>query len=268
MSGGFLERIVRSTRAAIADPAYLEGLPPEAPGRRPSLRKAVERDRSVGALLAEFKRRSPGAAQPDLPVHTPAEFLEPLERTGVTGYSCLASTPEFRGRPADVRELTTRTERPVLFKEFVIDPVQLDAAARAGASAVLLVARLETSGFLETPLAELARGAHARGLEVLLEWHERAELRRTEDVAADVYGVNVRDLDTLELRREVAAETIRAAAERRPLLGLSGVDGPVEARRFWQLGVDGVLVGSALARAPDPAGFLEGLRRARSGGMS
>ncbi len=265
---GFLAEIVRSTREAIADPSYLRGLPPAGPGQRPSLRAALERDRSVGGLVAEFKRRSPGSAEPDLPDRTTGEFLRALEPASPTGYSCLAAGPEFAGRPVDVYELATGTRRPVVFKEFVIDPVQLDAADRAGASAVLLLARLETLGLLEFPLPELARGAHARGLEVLLEWHDRTELRRTKDVVADVYGVNVRDLDTLKLRPEVAAETIRAASGYRPLLGLSGVDGPEAARRFWDLGVDGILVGSALARSGDPARFLEGLRRIRSGGTA
>lgn len=265
---GFLEGIVRRTQAAIAEPSYLAGLPAEGPRTRPSLRAALERDRSVGGLIAEFKRRSPGAADPELPRRTTAEFLAVLEPTPLSGYSCLAAGPEFDGRPLDVWELASHTSRPVLFKDFVVDPVQLDAAARSGASAVLLIARLETLDLLEVPLSELARAAHARGLEVLLEWHERTELRRTEGVAADMYGVNVRDLDTLQVRRNVAAETLRAAEGRTPLLGLSGVDGPERAREFWELGADGILVGSALARAPDPARFLEGLRRARAWGAA
>lgn len=263
---GFLEQLVRSTRAAVADPAYLDGLSPQGPPTRAGFRAALERDRSVGAVVVEYKRRSPGSTEPELPHRSVADFARRLETTPLSGYSCLATRPEFEGRPTDVRELAQRTERPILFKDFVIDPVQLEAAARAGASAVLLIARLETLGLLEVPLDRLAREAHRRGLEVLLEWHERTELRRTESVEADVYGVNVRDLDTLRMRPDVAAETLRAAAGHRPLLGLSGVDGPTEASRFWELGVDGILVGSAVARAEDPARFVEGLRRARTGG--
>ncbi|EQD42896.1 indoleglycerol phosphate synthase, partial [mine drainage metagenome] len=83
--------------------------------------------------------------------------------------------------------------------------------------------------------------------------------RESADVPADVFAVNVRDLDSLELRRDVAAETIRAVADRRPLLGMSGVDGPRAARAFWDLGVDAILVGSAVARARDPAAFVRAL---------
>jgi indole-3-glycerol phosphate synthase len=149
----------------------------------------------------------------------------------------------------------------VVFKDFVVDPRQLEAASRSGASAVLLIARLEEEGLLTTALSELAAEAHARGLEVLLELHDKSELRRTADVAADVYGVNVRDLDTLRMAPTTADATIRAAAKLRPLLGLSGVASPADARRFWNAGVDGILVGSAVARSADPAALLQSLYR-------
>jgi indole-3-glycerol phosphate synthase len=262
---GFLEKIVAATRDSIAAPDYLSGMAPLPYGPHRSLRAAVTGAGDPGALLAEYKRRSPGATTPDLGQGSVAEFAARMAPAPIAAYSCLAGRPEFHGAPTDVADLAAHTDRPVLFKDFVIDPIQLEAASRAGASAVLLIARLETEGWLATPLRMLATAAHERGLEVLLEWHHRAELRRTEDVPADVYGVNVRDLDTLEIRRTVGEETIRAAGAFRPLLGLSGVEGPAEARRFWDAGVDGILVGSALARVTDPRTFLDGLRRPTSG---
>jgi indole-3-glycerol phosphate synthase len=258
---GFLRTIVAAVRADIERPDYLAELGPRRlpPGR--SLRDAVLREGQSGALLAEYKRRSPGATHPELPHRGIPEFVDRTSDAGIAAYSCLATGPEFGGSPVNVAELAARTDRPVLFKDFVVDPVQLDAAARSGASAVLLIARLEVEGLLSTPLRLLAKGAHDRGLEVLLEWHGRAELRQTEDVPADVYGVNVRDLDSLEIRRTVAEETIRAADAYRPLLGMSGVEGPADARRFWTAGVDGILVGTALSRADDPGAFLASLGR-------
>jgi indole-3-glycerol phosphate synthase len=261
----FLRKMVEATGAVVGRPDYLEGLPTANARRAPSLRAAVLRGSTRGALLAEYKRRSPGAGRPELPARRIAGFMRDTTSAEVEAYSCLASRPEFDGSPVDVAEVAAATDRPTLFKDFVIDPVQIEAAARAGASAVLLIARLETEGLLRHPLRALAETAHARGLEVLLEWHRRAELRQTEGVPADVYGVNVRDLDSLEFHRPEAEETIRAAQDHRPLIGMSGVEGPEEARRFWDAGVDGILVGSALARAPDPRAFLTGLRRTAGG---
>lgn len=259
---GFLRDIAAEIRADIARPQYLDGTerPVEVP-HRPSLREKILSAGAAGALVVEFKRRSPGASDPKLPSRTAEEFVRATESAGVAGYSCLATGPRFEGSPRDVAQLARATEAPVLFKDFVLGTEQLDAAVRAGASAVLLIARLEAEGLLDRPLAELADQAHARGLEVLLEMHARSELRRTAGVAADVYGVNSRDLDTLRIERRTAAATIRAAKDLRPLLGLSGVEAPADAEWFWALGTDGILVGTAVARARDPASFLRSLRR-------
>jgi indole-3-glycerol phosphate synthase len=264
---GFLSEIVGEIHRSIGSPEYLSGLPPNGilrPGA--SLRNAIASAGGAGALLVEFKRVSPGSDSPALPERSPVEFLRATAGAPIAGFSCLATLPRFRGSPGDVAALVAATDRPVLFKDFVVDAVQLDAAARAGASAVLLIARLEAEGLLTTPLDELARHAHARGLEVLLELHDKSELRRTANVAADMYGVNVRDLDTLRMEPAVAAATIRSASHLRPLLGLSGVTDRADARRFWDSGVDGILVGSAVARAADPAAFLRTLVRGPSGG--
>ncbi len=265
---GFIEEVVRAVREEVARPTYLAQLPAVPPAARPSLRAAVERDAARGAVLVEYKRVSPGRTDPRLPSRSVPEFVESMRGAGVTGYSCLATRSRFDGSPADVAALARSSGRPLLFKDFVVDPRQVEAARRAGASAVLLIARLAREGHLDRSLAELSRAAHDAGLEVLLEFHGKAELSEAAGVAAEMYGVNVRDLDTLRLERETAETTIAAARDRgfRPLLGLSGVEGPEDAGRFWRAGVDGILVGTAVARAPDPGAFLDTLRATRSGG--
>jgi indole-3-glycerol phosphate synthase len=76
--------------------------------------------------------------------------------------------------------------------------------------------------------------------------------------------VNVRDLDTLCIDRRTAMTTLRAArgAGFSPLIGLSGISTPSDARRFWSEGVDAILVGTAVARASRRAEFIASLRRA------
>jgi indole-3-glycerol phosphate synthase len=260
---GFLADVVAEIRADVRRPDYLDGVPASRASRPvPSLRGAIERAGTGGALLVEFKRISPGSDDPVLPARSPASFVAGTRGAEVAAYSCVATRPRFGGSPRDVAELVAATDRPVLFKDFVVGETQLDAATRAGASAILLIARLESTGALDAPLPALARTARARGLEVLLELHDTSDLKRAADVPADVYGVNVRDLDTLRMEPEIAAATIRAVRDRRPLAGLSGVRGPEDATRFWDLGVDAILVGTAVGRAADPIGFLRGLRRA------
>ncbi len=263
MSRAFLSEVVGHVRAAVAGPEYARGVPPERGVPPPSLKAAIDRDRGRGALVVEYKRASPGSSEPLPRPRSVAEFVDATAAADVAGYSCLATAHGFDGSPALVVDLVGRTRRPVLFKEFVLGRRQLEVAARSGAAAVLLIARLADTGALEAPLPTLAEEAHALGLEVVLELHDPAELSRTDRVRADVVGVNSRDLDTLRFERERAFATIERAVEagRRPLLGLSGVAGPADALAFWRRGCDGVLVGSAVARAERPAAWLETLRR-------
>ncbi len=267
MTRGFLEEITAALRVELASGGYARGVGAAPAGPRPSLRAAVQGGRRGGTLLVEYKRASPGRDPPELPRRTVAEFVRSTDLPEVAGYSCLATRPGFDGAPAQVAELAASTPRPVLYKEFVLGSTQVRVAAATGASAVLLIARLERAGLLDQPLETLAGEAHALGLEVLLELHAPEELDLVGATKPDLVGVNVRDLDTLKFERARALATLRKAhaAGIAPLVGLSGVDGPAEAGPFWEAGCDALLVGSAVALARDPAAFLRSL--CRGGGV-
>jgi indole-3-glycerol phosphate synthase len=260
----FLGSIIPEVRRDVRSPEYLDGLPAGGTRPRVSLARSIQNAPADGAILIEYKRVSPGAEDPALPSSTAAEFVDRFSSALVAGYSCIGTRPVFAGSPRTCRSIAERTDRPVLFKDFVIDPVQIEAADRAGCSAILLIARLATRGLLDHSLAELAREAHARRLEVLLEIHDPSEVRLATGVPADILGVNLRNLETLRLAPEIATSTTRILRSKLPRLGLSGVTGPSEARRWWELDMDGILVGTAAARAPDPDAFLRGLRRPSS----
>jgi len=263
----FLDEIVQAVRHSVSRSDYDRGVPARARGDPPSFRQAVEHGAPGGALVVEYKRVSPGQSNPMLPTRSVAEFLSATGQHA-TAYSCLATAPLFDGSPSDVAELAGATELPVLYKDFVVDERQVEVAARTGASAVLLIARLEENGRPVPRLSGLADAAHRLGLEVVLEFHHRSELRGAADVAADVYGVNTRNLDTLTIDRATALATLGEAQARglRPLLGMSGVESRADADRLWEAGVDGLLVGTSVARAVDPASFLAGLKRPAVGG--
>jgi indole-3-glycerol phosphate synthase len=257
---GFLADLLPRVRAQIQDPTYLRDLTERPAGPAPSLRAAVQKARDGWALLAERKLESPGAGTPASPPPALDRFVEWVRAGGADGLSCLSTRPAFGGSPRDVAELVRATGLPVLFKDFIVDPIQLEAAHRAGASAVLLIARLETEGYLERPIRELADAAHARDLEVLLEVHRPEEWAVAAGARVDLFGVNLRDLDTLRFEPEVAESTFRAIRTDVPVLGLSGVSAPADAERYRRWGADGLLVGTGFIRASDPPAFLASLR--------
>lgn len=260
MTKAFLSELLPQIRDQICDPAYLRGLAGSPSGARRSLRRAVLEAPGGWAVLVERKHRSPGSSESVLPDVSLERFAEWTRLGEADGLSCLATAPAFGGSPQEVADLVRASDKPVLFKDFVIDPIQIEAAARAGASAVLLIARLETGGFLTRPLQELASLARTRGLEVLLELHAPDDWGVAANVPSDLVGINLRDLDSLRMRPDVAEETFRRAGGHHPLLGLSGVSSPAEAERYRRWGADGLLVGSSFARAREPVDFLRSLR--------
>ena len=111
----------------------------------------------------------------------------------------------------DLRAVRAAVSVPVLAKEFVVDPRQLDLLRAAGADLVLLLAVLHPA----RRLARLVAAARDLGLEPLVEVHDERELDGALATGARLIGINNRDLRTLEVDPEHAVR-LRDAGPRRP----------------------------------------------------
>jgi indole-3-glycerol phosphate synthase len=145
---------------------------------------------------------------------------------------------------------------PLLRKDFIVHPHMLAEAVDAGADAVLLIA-----GAVEPDrLDELWAGAHALGLDVLLEVVQPFDLDAPDMLEATLVGVNARDLETLEV--EAGRFERLAPLLRRPdrlLVAESGIRTPDDVRRLAAAGAGAALVGESLMRAPDPVAAVRAL---------
>lgn len=90
-------------------------------------------------LIAEIKPKAPSAGQlTDLDPTKIAWVYE--EETCVSGVSCLTDEPYFGMTLDEFRKVRGVLSKPLLRKEFIIDPFQVYQSAVAGADAVLLIA--------------------------------------------------------------------------------------------------------------------------------
>jgi indole-3-glycerol phosphate synthase len=206
-------------------------------------------------VIAEFKRRSPSAGAlaeaPDL-----AETVAAYERGGAVAVSVLTEGPNFGGALEDLRGARATCELPLLRKDFIVDDYQLHEARVVGADAVLLiVAALE-----DAELASLYGSARAIGLEVLVEVHDRDELRRALAVGAEIIGINNRDLRDFSVDLERTVRLMADVPEGTAVVSESGIANGAQLARLGALGVSAVLVGESLMRASDPAARLASLR--------
>lgn len=199
------------------------------------------------ALIAECKRRSPGAGaiRADL---DPADLTRAYERAGAAALSVLTDSEYFGGSAGDLESARAVTSLPVLRKDFTIDPLHVLEARAMGADAVLLIVRILT----DRDLADLHAQASQLGMSVLVEVHDRVELERAVAIGADLIGINNRDLSTFGTDLETTLELIDAVPDGVLVVSESGIRVPEDVVRLGEAGVDAILVGEALLKATDP----------------
>lgn len=219
-------------------------------------------------LIAEIKPRSPSAGSLSN-VLTVTQRADVYAKSGAVMISVLVDKPFFGGsydNLAACRETLDATygaSRPrLLCKEFILDEVQIEWAARAGADAVLLIAKIVT----EEKLQSLIEHARMRGLESLVEVTTDVELQMAASAGAQIIGVNARDLNTLVMDQARAAQVLAMINTRCIRVHLSGLvlpDDVARIARVTRAPADAALVGEALMRQDDPTELLsEMVRRA------
>ena len=239
-----LERIVASTRAEVERRRGPISLPPAVASATRPFAEALARPGL--SLIAEHKRRSPsaGVIRADLSLE---DVVGAYERGGAAAVSVLTEAPNFGGSLDDLRRAREITDLPILRKDFVVDPYQVDESIAIGADAILLiVAALE-----DDELHDLYARASQRGLSALVEVHDRRELERALECGASIIGVNNRDLRTLEVDTERTSQLAPEIPEGVITVAESGFKVPEQLVALRDAGVDAVLVGEALMRATD-----------------
>lgn len=253
----FLETLVRSAKERVEDGYYEIG-----DRRRGARRSLVDALRKPGrvAVIGEVKFMSPseGRISPEKDV---VEISTAFERGGAAAISVLTEPGYFGGSIASLSTVADAVSIPVLMKDVVVDKMQVEAGARAGADAVLLVTAIFLSGLVQSSLDEIAECARGRGLEVVAEAHDETELDAAARSQADVIGINNRDLKTLAVSLETSRRLLLRGALPKPVICESGISRREEVEQLLGLGADGFLVGTALMRAPDPESTLKELSR-------
>ena len=138
---------------------------------------------------------------------------------------------------------------PLLMKDIVLSPIQVDAAAKAGANAILMIYALFERGYVEDGLEDMIRYAHRRGLEVLLEVHTEDEFALSLNSGADLIGVNNRDLKTLKVDLGVTMRVLSRYYGGRVVVSESGICSPEDVRFLHECGARAFLVGTSIMTA-------------------
>jgi indole-3-glycerol phosphate synthase len=261
---GILERIVETKQIEVERLAARSAeLWDRARSEPPARDFEAALKRTEVALIAEVKRRSPGAG--DIrPRLNPAELAAQYGKGGAAAVSVLTDRPWFGGSLADLQAVRERVDLPVLRKDFTLAPDQVAEARAAGADAVLLIVRILEPHMLR----ELLGVAEELGLAALVEAHDASELQTALDAGARIVGINNRDLATFRSDLSTTLDLLEGIPEDVVVISESGIRDGADVERLGSAGAHAILVGESLLRADDPEEAARALvgrgRRARN----
>ena len=213
--------------------------------KKPSLREALLNSES--GIIAEFKRRSPskGWIKED---GRADEIPLSYEKNGAAAVSILTDRDYFGGSDDFIRAARkSGVTVPILYKNFVVDELQLAAAALCGASAVLLIAACLT----KDECRHLLNKAHELGLEVLLEMHSEAELEYAE-LQPDLCGINNRHLGSFVTDVETSFRLAELLPKDAVKVSESGISDPRTVKALKEAGFNGFLIGENFMKTEAP----------------
>jgi len=102
----------------------------------------------------------------------------------------------------------------------------------------------------ETALA-LNKTAHDLKMDVLIEIHNEAELKRALPLETRLIGINNRDLHTFATSLEVSERLAKLVPQDRIIVGESGIGSHEDCVRLGNAGINAFLVGESLMRQAD-----------------
>lgn len=226
-------------------------------------------------VIAEIKDRSPAEGLLSHGEHIDAGTARRSRATayaagGAAAISVLTEPSRFDGDLKHLEDVVDAVPTTaVMRKDFLVEPVQILEARKAGASGVLLIAAMLSDATLRAML----QAAWDFDMFVLLESFDEEDLRRSSallDVEANrdradrnqlLVGVNTRNLRTLEVDPDRLSKlapllpAVKCVAE-------SGLRSAIDASRAAALGYHAALVGTALMRSEDPAAVISAMRNA------
>lgn len=186
----------------------------------------------------------------------PLAIAREYEANGAAAISVLTEPEYFLGRDEYLTEISADTAIPVLRKDFIIDPYQIVQSKLLGADCILLIAAVLS----DSELASFLKLAGELDLQCLVEVHSREELERVLKTDADLIGINNRNLHTFETNLQTTLDLAPLIPEDKVVISESGIHTGADLLLLKDAGVDGVLIGESLMRAPDIALKLKELR--------
>lgn len=194
-------------------------------------------------LIAEVKRKSPskGDIQPNISI----DFLIKIYNQFASAISVLTESDYFGGSLNDLSQVQSLTNLPILRKDFLIDPSQIEEARYFGASAVLIIA-----AFLDkNQIQEMLDAVKLWKMDALVEIHNLEDWEKISDMNISVLGINNRNLNDLSIdlkQTNYILKNIENQIDQNiAMVSESGIKSQEDIRKISS-SIDALLIGSSL----------------------
>lgn len=221
-------------------------------------------------VILEIKRASPskGDIAPNL---NAAETAYEYTKANAKAISCLTEKNYFKGTLNDFVEIADTLDKlekdgyeipALLRKDFLLSTEEIDISFKAGADAVLLIARI----LEKNTLLNMAKRCESHGMSMLIEIREDEDIEKLKAVAAEVdhsyiiAGVNARDLKDFSIDLLTPAALLsrikKIMGDDARIVFESGIRTSQAASFAGSLGFIALLLGEAAAKNPKEAAKL------------
>ena len=199
-------------------------------------------------IIAEVKKASPskGIIREDF---DPLAIAQAYEQGGASAISVLTEPHFFKGDLEYLTGIRRYASPPLLRKDFIVDKYQLLEAVVFGADFVLLIAK----ALEKAELKELLNYAMHLGMEVLVEIHDKDDLKKAIHAGANIIGINHRNLETFEMDMDLSKKLIPLIPNGKIIVAESGLNDHETLKELSGHGVDAFLIGEHFMRQDDVA---------------
>jgi indole-3-glycerol phosphate synthase len=242
-----LDTIIATKRTEVATRKAAPRAWPEPTAPR-GFKAALDARAAAGGygLIAEIKKASPSKglirADFDPPAHARA-----YAAGGAACLSVLTDHEYFQGDEAYLVAARAACDLPVIRKDFLIDPWQVEESRAMGADAILII----VSALDDGQMAEIEAAAIEQGMDALVEVHDAEELERALKLRSRLIGVNNRNLKTFEVDVQKTYDLVRHAPKDCTFVAESGLNNRADLDAMAEHDIRCFLIGESLMRQAD-----------------
>ena len=195
-------------------------------------------------IVAEIKQSSPSAGE-IIKDYYPEDIAVKYEKAGAGAISILTEKNFFKGSIDHLSLINSKTNIPILRKDFIIDPYQIYESKVYKADSILLIMSI----LEDNEIKEYIKIANDIGLDCIIETHTLDEINRALKINYPIIGINNRNLDNLSVNINNTLDMINKIPKSFTVIGESGIKSNENIKKYNDYGVYNFLIGETILRS-------------------